>query len=141
MAGHRRTHRPGCGKHLEKRGLINVTDTAVASEMDCGLCRGYESKVLSFGRGSRSPKAPGEVAHTDLGGSIHADVMGTKYLQIFVDETIRDKHVVVLKTRDALASTTRAYIDEMAREGVAEERSSGDGAEELGRSVIFSDVC
>ena len=52
-----------------------------------------------------------------------------------MDEASRDKHVDRLKTRDAATDTTGAYIDEMAREGVAMKCMSGDGAGELGRSV------
>ncbi|CAM9610457.1 unnamed protein product [Sphacelaria rigidula] len=65
----------------------------------------------------------------------HVDVTGVKYIQVFVGEANRDKHVVELKTRDAATDATGAYIDEMAREGVAIKFISGDGAGELGRSV------
>ncbi|CAM9872319.1 unnamed protein product, partial [Sphacelaria rigidula] len=126
---------PAATKHLEKRGLIDITDTTVASEMRCSVCKERKSEALSYGRGGRSPKAPGEVVHTDLEGPSHVDVTGMKYFQVFVDEASRDKHVVGLKTRDAATEATGAYIDEMARAGVVIKCISGDGAGELGRSV------
>ncbi|CAM9404629.1 unnamed protein product [Sphacelaria rigidula] len=60
-----------------------------------------------------------------------------KSFQVFVDEASRDKRVVGLKTRDAATDATGAYIDEMARQGVAIKCISGDDAGELGRSVKF----
>ncbi|CAM9868982.1 unnamed protein product, partial [Sphacelaria rigidula] len=83
------------------------------------------------------PKAPGEVVHSDLEEPFHADVTGMKYFQVFVDGASRDKHVVGIKTQDAATDATGAYIDEMAREGVAIKCISGDDAGELGRSVEF----
>ncbi|CAM9556873.1 unnamed protein product [Sphacelaria rigidula] len=109
----------------------------VASEMRCSVCKECKSEALSYGRGGRSPRAPGEVVHIDLEGPFHANVTGMKYFQVFVDETSRGKHVVGLKTRDVATVATGAYIDEMAREGVVIKCISGDGAGELGRSVKF----
>ncbi|CAM9581103.1 unnamed protein product [Sphacelaria rigidula] len=128
---------PAATKHLEKRGLIDVTDTTVASEMRCSVCKEFKSEALRYGRRDRSPKAPGEVVHTDPEGPFHADVTGMKYFKVFVDKVSRDKHVAGLKTRDAATDATRAYIDEMASEGVAIKCISGDGAGELGQSVKF----
>ena len=128
---------PSAIKYLEKRGLIDITDTTVASEMRCSVCRECKSQALSYARGGRSPKTPGEVIHTDLEGPFHPDVTGMKYFQVFVDEATRDKRVVGLKTRDAATDATANYIDEMAREGLAVKCISGDGAGELGRSGKF----
>ena len=110
---------PAAIKHLEKRGLIEVTDTTVASDMRCAVCRECKSQALSYGRGGRSPKVSGQVIHTDLEGPFHPDVTGMKYFQVFVDEASRDKRVAGLKTRDAAVDATANYINEMAREGVA----------------------
>ncbi|CAN0016909.1 unnamed protein product, partial [Sphacelaria rigidula] len=126
---------PSNMKHLDKRGLIDITDTTVASEMRCSVCKECKSETLSYGRGGRSPEAPDKVVHTDLEAPFHADVTGMKYLQVAVDEASRDKHAVGLKTRDAITDATGTYIDEMAREGVAIKCISGDGDGELGRSV------
>ncbi|CAM9301783.1 unnamed protein product, partial [Sphacelaria rigidula] len=122
-------------KHLDKRGRIDVTDTTVASEMRCSVCKECKSETLSYGRGGRSSKAPGEVVHTDLEGHFHADVTGMKYFQVFVDEASRDKHVAGLEKRDAANDATGAYIDEMIREEVPIKCISGDGTGELGRSI------
>ena len=97
---------PAAIKHLEKRGLIEVTDTTVASDMRCAVCRECKSQALSYGRGDRSPKAPREVIHTDLEGPFHPGVTGMKYFQVFVDEASPDKRVAGLKTRDAATDAT-----------------------------------
>ena len=128
---------PAAIKHPEKRGLVNITDTTVASDMRCSVCRECKSQALSYGRGGRSPKMPGEIIHTDLEGPFHPDITGMKYFQVFVDEATRDKRVRGSKTKDSATDATGHYIDEMAREGVAVKCISGDGAGELGRSVKF----
>lgn len=51
-----------------------------------------------------------------------------KYFQVLVDEAFRDKRIVELKTRDAIN-------DDMARKILSVKCSSGDGVDELGRSV------
>ena len=128
---------PSAIKHLEKRGLINITDTTVASEMRYSVCRECKSQVLSYARGGRSPKPPREVIHTDLEGPFHPDVTGMKYFQMCVDEATRDRHIVGLKTRGTATGATTNYINEMAPEALAVKCISGDGAGELGRSVKF----
>ncbi|CAM9595221.1 unnamed protein product [Sphacelaria rigidula] len=105
--------------------------------MRCGVCKECKSEALSYGRGSRSPKAPREIVHTGLQGPFHADTTGMKHFYVFVDEVSRDKHAVGLNTRDAATDDTGAYIDEMAREGVAIKCISGDGAKGLGQSVRY----
>lgn len=128
---------PSAIKHLEKRGLINISDVTFASEMRGSVCKECMSEALSFGRGGTSPKTPGEVMHTDLEGPFRADVLGMKYFQVFVDEASTEKHVVGLKTRDAAVDATAAYIDDMARDGITVKCISGDGAGELGWSAKF----
>ncbi|CAN0496069.1 unnamed protein product, partial [Discosporangium mesarthrocarpum] len=96
-------------KHLEKRGLIDITDATVASEMQCSLCKECKAEALSYGRSGRSPKSIGEVVHTDLEGPFNADVTGMRYFQVFVDEASRHKRVFGLKTKDAAAAATTAY--------------------------------
>ena len=128
---------PSAIKHLKKRGLINITDTTVESEMRCSVCREFKSQALSYARSGRSPKPPGEVIYTDLEGPFHLDVTGMKYFPVFVDETTRDKRIVGLRTRYPATDATAYYIDEIAREGLAVKCISGDGAGELGRSVKF----
>ncbi|CAN0455718.1 unnamed protein product, partial [Discosporangium mesarthrocarpum] len=120
-------------KHVEKRGLIEITDATVASEMQCSVCKECKAEALSYGRGGRSPKTIGEVLHTDLEGPFNADVTGMRYFQVFMDEASRHKRVFGLKTKDAAAAATTAYLDDMTREGCI----SGDGAGELARSVRF----
>lgn len=71
----------------------------------CAAGAGIERQV----RG-RSPKAPGEVVHTE--GHFRANAMGTKYSKGFVNEASRAKHVVEHNTRDAATGITGAYIDE-----------------------------
>ncbi|CAM9753310.1 unnamed protein product, partial [Sphacelaria rigidula] len=105
--------------------------------MRCSVCKECKSEALSYGRGGRSPEAPLEVVHTDLEGPFNADITGMKFLQIFVGEASRNKNVVELKTRDAATDPTGAYIGEKVRGGVTIKCFSGDGAGELGRSVIF----
>ena len=105
--------------------------------MRCSVGKECQSEALSYGRGGKSLKVPGDVVRTDLEGPSHADVTGMKYFQVFVDEASRDKYVVGLKIRDAAIDATGVYIDEMAREGVAIKCMSGDGAGELGRPVKF----
>ena len=63
-------------KHLEKRGFIHVSDTTVAMGVRCTGYRECKSQALSYARGSRSPKTPREVTHTDLAGPFHPDVTG-----------------------------------------------------------------
>ena len=58
---------PAAIKHIEKRGLIEVTDTTVASDMRCAVCRACKSQALSYGRGGRSPKAPRGHSHRSGG--------------------------------------------------------------------------
>ncbi|CAN0439419.1 unnamed protein product [Discosporangium mesarthrocarpum] len=123
-------------KHLEKRGLIEITDAKVASEMQCSVCKECKAEALSYGRGGRSPKRIGEVVHTDLEGPFNADVTGMRYFLVFVDEASRHKRVFELTTKDAAAAATTAYLDDMAR-GVPVTCISGDGAGELARSVRF----
>lgn len=59
---------PTAMKLLEARGLIDVTDTAVASEIGCSACKDGKSEGLRYGRGGRSLKALREISYTDLGG-------------------------------------------------------------------------
>lgn len=96
-----------------------------------------KSKVLSYGRSSRSPEASGEVVHTDREEPFHADVTGMKYFQVSADEANGDKHVVEHKTRDAAPNSTGVHVDEMTGKRVAKECTSGDGAGEVERSVKF----
>ncbi|CAN0472093.1 unnamed protein product [Discosporangium mesarthrocarpum] len=63
-----------------------------------------------------------------------------RYFQVFVDEASRHKRVFGLKTKDAAAAATTAYLDDMARKGVPVKCISGDGAGELARSVRFQRV-
>lgn len=118
--------------HLEKRGLIDVADTTVVSDVRCRVCRKCKSEVLSCGRGGRIPKARGEVVYTDL---FQADVTDMKDFQVFVDKTSRDENVVALKMREAATYATGAYIDAVAREEVAIKCIRAGGAGELERSV------
>ncbi|CAM9360459.1 unnamed protein product, partial [Sphacelaria rigidula] len=74
---------PAAIKHLEERGLIDVTDTTVAYEMRCSVCKECKPEALSYGRGGRSPKAPGEVVQTDLEGPFHTGVTDMEYFQFF----------------------------------------------------------
>ncbi|CAN0051008.1 unnamed protein product, partial [Choristocarpus tenellus] len=120
---------PSAIKHLEKRGLLEITDATVASELQCETCKECKSEALSYQRGGRTPKQPGEVVHTDW--------RDHQYFQVFVDESSRDKRVYGLKTKNAATDATAAYIDQMAREGIPVKCISGDGAGELGRSVKF----
>ncbi|CAM9753325.1 unnamed protein product [Choristocarpus tenellus] len=126
---------PSAIKHLEKRGCSEITDATAASELWCETCKEYKSEVLSYQRGGRTPKQSGEVVHTDLAGPFQADITGHKYFQVFVDESSRDKRLYGLKTKNATADATAAYIDQMAREGIHVQCISGDGASELWRSV------
>ncbi|CAM9476000.1 unnamed protein product, partial [Choristocarpus tenellus] len=128
---------PSAIKHLEKRGLLEITDATVASELQCETCKECKSEALSYQRGGRTPKQPGEVVHTDLAGPFKADITGHQYFQVFVDESSRDKRVYGLKTKNAATDATAAYIDQMTREGIPVKCISGDGAGELGRSVKF----
>ncbi|CAN0014305.1 unnamed protein product [Choristocarpus tenellus] len=123
--------------HLEKRGLLEITDATVVSELQCETCKECKSEALSYQRGGRTPKQPGEVVHTDLAGPFKADITDHQYFQVFVDESSRDKRVYGLKTNYAVTDATAAYIDQMAREGIPVKCISGDGAGELGRSVNF----
>ncbi|CAN0497636.1 unnamed protein product, partial [Discosporangium mesarthrocarpum] len=41
---------PTAIKHLEKRGLINITDSTVGSEMRCAVCKECKSEALRYGR-------------------------------------------------------------------------------------------
>lgn len=87
--------------HLKKRGLIDVVHTTVASEMVYSVCKGCKSEALSCGCDGRRPKTPGGVVYTNPGGSVHANVIGIKYVQCFAHEASRDNRVIGLKTRDA----------------------------------------
>ena len=124
-------------KHLEKRGVIEITDATVPSEMKCSVCRECKSQSKSYGRGGRSPKTLGEVLHTDIEGPFKPDVMDNRYFQVFVDEASRDKRVRGLTTRDAAVDATADLVDELAREGAVVKCVNGDGAGELGKSVNF----
>ncbi|CAM9397444.1 unnamed protein product, partial [Choristocarpus tenellus] len=124
-------------KYLEKRGLLDISDTTVASELLCKACKECKSEALIYARGGRSAKTVGEVVHTDMEGTFDPDVTGMKYFQLFVDEASREKRVIGLRTKDATTATTAAYIDEMAQEGVVVRCISGDGAGEFGRSIKF----
>ncbi|CAM9478395.1 unnamed protein product, partial [Choristocarpus tenellus] len=101
---------PAAIKHLEKRGLLEITDATVASELQCETCKECKSDALSYQRGGRTPKQPGEVVHTDLAGPAKADITGHQYFQVFVDESSRDKRVYGLKTKNAATDATAAYI-------------------------------
>lgn len=93
MLGHINHIDPAATKHLEKRGLIEITDATVTSEIRCSICRECKkckSQVPSYGRGGRSPEQLSEVIDTDIEGPLKADVMGFKYFQVFVDEASRD---------------------------------------------------
>ncbi|CAM9813240.1 unnamed protein product [Choristocarpus tenellus] len=124
-------------KHLEKRGLLEITDATVVSDLQCETCKEYKSEALSYQRGGRTPKQPGEVVHTNLAGPFKVDITGHQYFQVYVDESNRDKRVYGLKTNNTATDATAAYIDQMAREGIPVKCISGDGAGELGRSVKF----
>ena len=128
---------PGAIKHLEKRGLIEISDATVASDMKCSTCRESKSEALSYARGGRSPKTVGEVVHTDIEGPFRPDVNGMKYFIVFVEEASRDKRVIALKSRDNAVDAASHYLDQMLREGVSVKCLSGDGAGELGRSGKF----
>ena len=128
---------PAAIKHLEKRRLIQARDTTVAKDIRRTVCRECKSRALSYGKGGRSPKTPGEVIHANLERPFHPDVAGMKHFQVFVDEAIRDKHIRGLETRGAAVDATANYNGEKAREGVAIKCISGDRAGELGRSVKF----
>lgn len=68
--------------------------------MSGAVSRRCDLQVPYCGRGGRSPKALASiVVHTDIEGTIRADVPGTKYFQVLVDEAYRDKRVIGLKTR------------------------------------------
>lgn len=60
-----------------------------------------------------------------------------KIFHTFVHEASRDGRLVALETRDALASSSGHYVDEMLLEGVSVKFINGDGATELGRSRTF----
>ena len=129
---------PAAIKHLEKRGLIEISDAATVADFTCNTCKECKSEALSFARGGRTPKMqPGEVVHTDLEGPFKPDVNGFKYFQIFVDEATRDKRVVGLRTKDAAVAATKSYLDTMQQSDVYVKCLSGDGAGELGRSGKF----
>lgn len=102
---------PAAREHLEKSGLVVVTDTTAAFEMHCTVCKECKSEAHSYGCAGRSPKAPSQVEHTDVEGPFHADDTGMTYLQVFVDEASRRKHAVGLKTRDAAPGATEVYAD------------------------------
>ena len=83
---------PSAIKHLEKRGLIEITDSTTIADFKCNTCKECKSEALSFPRGGRTPKLqPGEKVHTDIAGPFKEDVYGNKWFQIFVDEATRDK--------------------------------------------------
>ncbi len=129
---------PAAIKHLEKRGLIEISDATTVSDFHCSTCKECKSEALSFARGGRTPKVePGEVVHTDLEGPFKTDVNGFKYFQIFVDEATRDKRVVGLRTKDAAVAATKSYLDTMQQSDIYVKCLSGDGAGELGRSGKF----
>jgi hypothetical protein len=129
---------PAAIKHLEKRGLIEISDAATISDFTCNTCKECKSEALSYARGGRIPKAqPGELVHTDLEGPFKPDVNGFKYFQIFVDEATRDKRVIGLKTKDAAVDATKSYLDTMQQSDVHIKCLSGDGAGELDRSGKF----
>ncbi|CAN0062222.1 unnamed protein product, partial [Choristocarpus tenellus] len=97
---------PSAIKHLEKRGLLEITDATVASELQCETCKECKSETLSYQRGGRTPKQPGEVVHTDLAVPFKANITGHHYFQVFVDESSRDKRVYGLKTKNAATDAT-----------------------------------
>jgi len=129
---------PAAIKHLEKRGLIEVSDATTVAEFTCNTCKECKSEALSYGRGGRMPKTqPGELVHTDIEGPFKPDVNGFKYFQVFVDEATRDKRVIGLRTKDAAIAATKSYLDTMRQLDVPVKTLSGDGAGELGRSLRF----
>lgn len=85
--------------HLEKPGLMRITDTTVVSEIRCTVYQERKSEVLSYGLHRETPRTLGEAVHSDLEGHCHADVTSMVHFQIFVDETSRDKDVVGIKRK------------------------------------------
>lgn len=118
-------------KHLEKRGLIEISDSTVASEMRLSACRESKSEVQSDGRRGRSPKTPGEVVHTDTEKLFRAYYDGMRYFLIYVDEASRHERIVALTTHDAGVKDTGFYLNQMLQEGVSVNFTSCDGAGEL----------
>ncbi|CAN0480906.1 unnamed protein product [Discosporangium mesarthrocarpum] len=88
---------PSAVTHLEKSSLIRITDSTVASEVRCAVCKECKSEACSFARGGRSQKISGEMVHTDLEGLFNPDVSGSQYFRVIVDEASRYKRVMGLK--------------------------------------------
>ena len=125
---------------LAKQGVLSVRGAIDVSKFNCAICKESKSTALSFQRGTRSPKQPGEMLHTDLSGPHPMDVNGLRYYIVFVDEATRYKHVAGLHSKDEAAAATADCIDMFRRYGITIRTVTGDGAGELGRSHAFMQV-
>ena len=92
---------PAAIKHLEKRGLIEISDATTVANFHCSTCKECKSEALSYARGGRTPKTQsGELVHTDLEGPFKPDVgMVSSTFRSLSDEATRDKRVIGLRTR------------------------------------------
>lgn len=126
---------PTAIEHLEKRGLIDVTDATIASKMPYGELKECESEASCYGCGGGSSKFFDKGVHTCIEGSFHSDVPGMAYFQLVKNEAGRDEHRAGLTTRSATTDATAAYMLEITRQGVTIKRASGHDTTEPGWSL------